>query len=150
MLQATRTSIWRGGYEIVADGRPITTWNPKLWRTGGDFVLGGRQYQVRSNGWGSRYSMEDGSGMTVASAERVGRKEWTISSDGQVYRFRRVSIWRHEEELLSGDGRIGSVRRLSVWRSDTVADLPGLPLPVQVFALGVIVTTWDNQAAGSA
>ncbi|WP_238016233.1 hypothetical protein KZZ52_28660 [Dactylosporangium sp. AC04546] len=149
MLQAKRTSIWRGGYEIAADGRPVTTWNPKLWHTGGDFVLAGRQYKVRANAWASKFSMEDGSGMIVASAERVGRKEWTISSDGQVYRFRRASIWRHEEELLSGDGRIGSVRRVSVWSHDTVADLPGLPLPVQVFALGVIVTKWDRQAASS-
>jgi len=37
-----------------------------------------------------------------------------------------------------------------VWRSDAEAELPGLPMPVQVFVLAVALTTWDAQAAAPA
>ncbi len=42
------------------------------------------------------------------------------------------------------------MRRTSAWRGDVAADLPGLPLPVQVFVLGVVITMWDAQAAAAA
>jgi hypothetical protein len=41
------------------------------------------------------------------------------------------------------------VKRTSLWRSDIVADLPGLPPPVQIFVLGVVITIWDQQAAAA-
>jgi hypothetical protein len=44
---------------------------------------------------------------------------------------------------------VGSVRRTSFWRREIVADLPGLPLPVQIFVLGVVITMWDAQAAAA-
>jgi len=44
---------------------------------------------------------------------------------------------------------VGSVRRTSFWRGDVAADLPGLPLPVQIFVVGVVITMWEQQAAAS-
>ncbi len=93
---------------------------------------------------GHTYGMADDAGTTVATADRVGRKSWTVQAGGVSYTFRRPSIWRHEEELLSEGRRMGSVKRNSMWRSDTVADLPGLPVPVQVFVLAVVLTVWDR------
>ncbi len=88
--------------------------------------------------------------MIVATADRVGRKRWTVEASGRTYRFQRVSWWR-SEELLVADGRpVGSVRRVSRWRSDAVADLPDLPLPLQVFVVVVVMTMWDAQAAAAA
>jgi hypothetical protein len=42
------------------------------------------------------------------------------------------------------------VKQTSVWRGEIAADLPGLPLPVQIFVLGVVITMWDAQAAAGA
>jgi hypothetical protein len=36
-----------------------------------------------------------------------------------------------------------------MWRGDAVADLPGLPPPVQVFVLAVVLSMWDAQAAAA-
>ena len=46
--------------------------------------------------------------------------------------------------------QVGSVRRPSMWRSDVQADLPGLPPEVQVFALVVVPTMWEQQDAVAA
>jgi hypothetical protein len=87
-----------------------------------------------------RHGGEDGT--PVATADLVGRKRWTVEAGNHRYEFQRASIWRREQELRPGGERVGSVRRPSLWRTDVVADLPGLPLPVQIFALAVILTGW--------
>ena len=141
--------MWRNSYDITLDGRPLARWDGSSWKAGGTLELDGRRYHVRSNMWASTYRMADGDGATVATAHRVGRRSWTVEADGVGYSFRRPSVWRHEEELLSEGRRVGSVRRNSIWRSDTVADLPGLPVPVQVFVLAVVLTMWDQAAAAA-
>lgn len=93
--------------------------------------------------------MVDEGGTRIASADRVGRRDWTIEADGVTYRFRRASPWRQEEELHADGIRVGSVRRTSIWRGDAVADLPGLPLAVAVFVVAVVLTTWDSDAAAA-
>jgi hypothetical protein len=150
MLEARKTSVWRDRYAISADGRQLAVWDGSLWTAGGTFELDGRRYEVRGNVWGSKYGMVGEDGEPIATANRVGRKSWTVEAAGQTYDFRRASLWREEQELLSGGRRVGSVRRASIWRGGAVADLPGLPLPVQVFAVAVVLTMWTRSAAGSA
>ncbi|GLZ34138.1 hypothetical protein Lesp02_63250 [Lentzea sp. NBRC 105346] len=141
--------MWRSQYELSSDGTRIATWHDRLWRNGGTLELEGRRYEVKSNLFATRYEMTDEAGEVVAVADRIGRKRWTVESNGQLYRFRRASWWRHEEQLLEGDQPIGSVKRVSAWRSDAVADLPGLPLPLQVFVFTIVLTAWDAQAAAA-
>jgi len=149
MLEARKVSLWRSRYEIVADGRPLAMWDGRVWRSGGSFDLLGGRYDVKSNVWGTRFEMTDEAGMTVAAAGRVGRKRWTVEASGRTYRFQRASRWR-SEELLVADGRpMGSVRRVSTWRGNAVADLPDLPLPLQVFVIVVVLTMWNAQAAAA-
>ena len=142
--------MWRNSYDITLDGRPLARWDGSSWKVGGTFELDGRRFNVGSNMWATTYGMADDAGTTIATADRVGRKNWTVQAAGVTNTFRRPSIWRHEEELLSEGRRMGSVKRNSLWRSDTVADLPGLPLPVQVFVLAVVLTVWDQATAAAA
>jgi hypothetical protein len=148
MVHAKRTGFWRNRYELTADGQPLGTWQGRTWRTGGTFDLAGRRYEVGGNVWGTRYALTDESGALVASADRVGRKRWKVTTGGRTYQFQRASMWRSEEHLIANEQPMGTVRRTSVWRGDAVADLPGLPLPVQAFVLAVALTTWDAQASG--
>lgn len=150
MLKARRTSFWRSRYEITARGRVVATWDDAFWRSGGDFELDGQRYQVRGNVWGNRYGMTDAAGQRVAAADRVGRKRWTVEAGGETYHFQRASFFGNAQELHAGGRRVGSIRRTGFWRGDVVADLPGLPLPVQIFVLGVVITMWDQQAAAAA
>jgi hypothetical protein len=150
MVEARKTSVWRSRYDILVDGRTVATWDGSLWKNGGAFELQGRRYQVSGNAFGSRFRMTDAYGMPVASADRVGRKRWTVEAGGQTYHFQRASSWGNEQVLFAGDGRVGSVRRTSFWRGEVTAELPGLPLPVQIFVLGVVITMWDAQASAAA
>ncbi|WP_326557735.1 hypothetical protein [Micromonospora sp. NBC_01796] len=149
MLKAQKTSVWRSRYEISVDGRAVTTWDGAFWKSGGGFDLDGRHYEVRGKTWGSRFNLVDEGDRTVASAERVGRRRWTVGAGGRTHHFRRASFWGSEQELHAGGVRVGSVRRTSSLRGDIVADLPGLPLPVQIFVLGVVITMWNQQAAAA-
>jgi hypothetical protein len=150
VLRAEKVSVWRSNYRIVADGVPIATWNMSVWKHGGELVLAGRRYQIRGNAWGGRYGMAAEDGTVVAVADRVGRSQWTVQAGGTRYRFRRSSFWRQEQQLVIGATPIGSIRRVNRWRGGAVADLPGLPLPVQVFALLVVLTMWERQADAAA
>jgi hypothetical protein len=150
VLEARRKGFWKGDYELSVDGRPLTRWDAKTWRSGGSFTLDGRHYEVRANGWGTRYEMTDQTGMPVAVATRVGRKRWTVEAEGRTYSFERASFWRSEERLVENGRPVGTVKRVSPFRGDAVADLPGLPIPVQVFAFTVVLSAWDAAAAAAA
>jgi hypothetical protein len=146
MLNAEKTSIWSSRYDISDSGRQIARWEPSWWRSGGAFELDGQRYEVRSTTWGSRFELLGPHGAVLASAERVGRKRWTLRAGDRSYQFRRASMWRSDQELLLDDLPVGSIRRTSAWRSSAVADLPGLPLPVQVFVLCVVLALWARAA----
>jgi hypothetical protein len=148
MLQGRRTGVWLGSYEITLDGRPLTTWTPRTMRTGGSFDLDGRRFDVHSNLWGGRFGLSVEHGEQVAAADRVGRKRWSVQAEGHRYEFERVSAWSGERSLLdSGGQQVGSIRRVSPWRAAAAADLPGVPLLVQVFALVVVLATWEARSA---
>jgi hypothetical protein len=149
MLTARNTSLWRGTYAIAVDGRPVTTWTPRVWSGGGEFVLDGRRYAFTGKGFGSRYALT-ADGEPVARADRVGRRDWTLTEGGRTHTFRRASFWSGDQLLVDGDRVLGGVRRTGRWRGDAEADLPGLDLPVQVFALTVVLTLWYAQATAAA
>jgi hypothetical protein len=150
MVKATKVGVWSNNYHIDLDGSRVTTWDGSNWQAGGTFSLDGRPYRVRSNAWETEYMMTDGAGTVLAAAGKMGRREWTVTAGGQTYRFRRPSVWRHEERLVAGDQEVGSIRRTSMWRNDVEADLPGLPIPVQIFTVAVVLTRWDREAAAGA
>lgn len=150
MLQARKPSWWTNSYDISADGRLITRWNRSTWRSGGSFDLGGRTFTIRSNGWGTRYTMMTESNQVVASAERVGRKNWKVQAGGHVYEFQRTSMWRQEQALIRQGLVTGVIKRTSSWRGDAIADLPELDPAVQVFVFAVVLTMWDDTSAAAA
>jgi hypothetical protein len=149
-MEARKISAWKGHYVVTDGGREIATWDTSVWKSGGVFELDGRRFEVRSNGWGNKYTMTDESGAVVAAADRVGRRRWTVEADGQTYQFRRRSFWRSEEELLLGDNAVGTVRRTSTWRSDVAVELPTLPRAVQLFVLGVVLSKWAAESSAAA
>ncbi len=150
MLTAQQGSFWARAVEIARDGASLTTFNPTSWGSGGRFALDGVDYELRSNLWGASYALATDDGDVLATAERVGRKEWTVQADGTRYTFRRTSFWKADQTLIADDRPIGVVRRTSPWKLAAEADLPGLSLPVQVFVVAVVVTMWRRQAAGAA
>lgn len=93
--------------------------------------------------------MTDLTGNPVATAGKVIRRQWTVVAGGREYGFRRTSWWRQQFDLLLDGRPAGFVRRPSGWRSTVEAELPTMPLPAQVFALAVALTTWDNAAAAA-
>lgn len=147
MLQARRLRLWDGRYDLLEDGRWVATWETSPWSPGGRFTLDGRRFTVRANLLGGQASLTEAGGVQVATAHGVGRKNWTIESEGTTYHFSRSAPWRHEEKLLDRGRRLGSVRRTNIWRGDATADLPGLPRVLEVFAVAMALTRWEADAA---
>jgi hypothetical protein len=145
MVKATRVSAWSRRYHLDVDGRQVSTWDGSWWKSGGTLTHDGRSYGVRGNVWGTELTMTDSAGAVVATAAKLSRRNWTVTSGGRTYSFRRPSYWRYEEQLMDGDRAVGAVRRTSMWRSDVEADLPTLPAPVQVFVVAVALTRWDSE-----
>lgn len=150
MMRADKYGLFSKTYRITADGREVTDFESSWWRTGGTFSLEGHEYTIRANMWGSTYGMADEDGAKVASAERVGRKNWTVESGDEVHRFQRASLLRSAQLLLRDGQEVGAIERASRWKGGATAELPGLSLPVQVFAVAVVLTMWEQQAASAA
>jgi hypothetical protein len=150
MVTAEKTSMWRGKYQLSADGRPVAVWDPSWWRTGGDFEIDGHRFSVRANGWGTKYRMLDQAGTEIALVERAGRKNWTVRADGRAYQFRRASVFSSKQELLADGVAVGSLRRTSAWSGAIEADLPTMPLPIQIFVIGVQIAIWQAQQSAAA
>jgi hypothetical protein len=150
MLIAERMGMFRGRYRLVADGREVAVWDPAWWRTGGDFEIDGSRFQVRSNGWGTKFRMLDPAGDEVAVVEGAGRRHWTARAAGRTYEFRRASFWGNRQELLVGGVKTGSIRRTSGWTGAVEADLPNMPLAIQIFVVGVQIAKWRAQQAAAA
>jgi hypothetical protein len=148
MLEAKRRSVWKSSYDVTSDGRPVARWDASSWKNTATIEVDGRHYRMRGNTWGNKFTMVDQSDAPVASADRVGRKRWTVDAGGRTYHFRRASMWDSTQQLYVGDDPVGHVKRTSWWRGDVAADLPGLPLPVQVFVIGVVVAMWEAESAG--
>lgn len=139
-------SFWSRRYDLLTDGRKVATWERAGSTTGGTLQWDGRRFHVRASMTGGTAGMYAPGGRQVATARDVGRKDWTIQADGASYNFRRAPPWRQEEKLHVPGQRAGSVKRTNM-RGDAVADLPGMPLPAQLFALALVLTMWDATAA---
>jgi hypothetical protein len=146
VLRASRVGVLSTRYEITCDGATLCTWKPSAFFGGGSFLLEGCSYDVARGGWSwRRYRLLDEARGLVAMADAVGRAAWTLETGGVTYNFERHSLIRNEHALIRDDAAVGSVRRISAWRGEAEADLPGLPLPVQVFVLVSLLAVWDEE-----
>lgn len=150
MLTATKTGAFARRYEILSDGQPVATWSQKFWRSGGDITLAGHTYRVDATTFTNKYRMYDSLGSEVATAEKAGRRNWTLTADGKPHRFRRRSFFGSTQDLMTGDSVVGSITKKGFWGNRVEADLPTLSLPAQIFVIGVMITTWDREAAAAA
>lgn len=152
MLEAHRVSSFRPRWEVREDGAPLLVLEKKGWRSGVDYTLDGTPYEVRSTWTGSRYTLVSGDS-EIAHAERIGRKHWSVTSPEGEFRFRRRSIWKSDQEWVAGQDSsavLGSIRRTGTWRGDAEAQLPGMPGPLAVFVLAVVLLMWEQAAAAAA
>jgi hypothetical protein len=145
VLRASRAGLLSTRYEITDDDRPVCTWKPSRFFGGGAFELDGQQYEVTRGGWtGRRYRLLDAAGEVVALAEGIGRTFWTVEIGEEVHTFERPSPWRRDQALVRDGAPVGAVRRTSAWFGEAEAELPGLPLAVQVFVLVSLLAVWDE------
>ena len=152
MLEAHRVSSLRPRWEVREDGAPLLVLEKKGWRSGVEYTLDGAPYEVRSTWTGNRFTLTRGDA-EIAHAERIGRKHWSVSTpDGTEFHFRRRSIWKSDQDWVSGPdaaAALGGIRRTGTWRGDAEARLPGMPTPLAVFVLAVVLLMWEQAAAAA-
>lgn len=150
MLYATKIGFCSGGYMIAADGVPVARWDGATAANRSRLYLGAWPYHVWGSTWGRQFDMATQHGVVVAAARDVGRIDWTVGADNQVYDFHRRSHWLGEAELRIAGQPAGIIRRVSCFSGNAVADLPPMSLLAQVFALSVALCAWDAEAESAA
>ncbi|HEY2193913.1 MAG TPA: hypothetical protein VGH76_16675 [Actinomycetospora sp.] len=151
MLEAHRVSSFRPRWEVREDGAPLLVLDKKGWRSGVEYTLDGTAYEVRSTWTGSRYTLAQGDA-ELAHTERIGRKHWSVTTPDGEYHFRRRSIWKSDQEWVpdpEASTALGGIRRTGTWRGDAEARLPGMPTPLAVFVLAVVLLMWEQAAAAA-
>lgn len=150
MLHAKRIQPPSQQYEFTEDGRALTTFPLGRGRTGARFTLHGVDYLVRTHRFSGVCELLDGDEKVVAATDRV-RRSWTLTYSGRAVPFRRSAAADREYTMIGdGGGPAGSIRRSGHVRSEATADLPGLKLELQVFALVVVLLRRRRKRAAAA
>jgi hypothetical protein len=131
----------------IMDGRVVTSLvSSRLTpHTSRSYEWDGRRYKIRSNRLATDHTMVTEDVREVASAHRVGCKGSVLLADGRTYEFQSPVIWRREEEVYLEDRRMGSIKQVNARPGDTSANLSGLPILVQIFALVVVTIRWHER-----
>ncbi|GEB49671.1 MULTISPECIES: hypothetical protein [Streptomyces] len=150
MLHAKRVHLPSQQYEFTEDGRALTAFSLRRGGTGARFTLHGVGYRVRVHRFSGVHELLDADGTVLATTDRV-RRSWHITCSGRVIPFRRTAPADREYTMLGGDGEpAGTIRRTGHVRSEATADLPGLDLVLQVFALVVVLLRRRRKRAAAA
>jgi hypothetical protein len=121
MLQVQRRGLFRPAYTVSEEGRPLASWRPR----GGGFEVGGIQHDLRSEGVRRhRLTVTDRHGATLARAENVGAKRWTLTADARTHTFERQSAWGAREVVRLDGTEVGWTDRASRFRGGRVGHLP--------------------------
>jgi len=151
MLQAVRGKADLS-YDILADGQLVTHWATK-WLRGGKFVLEDGAYLISDDAisddpigdamGGVAFTLTDPTGTRLATSSDPSRRMWTVTTEDQTYEFDRRSRWRQHMDMVDGGRAVGYIRRPNL-NADASAELPMMPLPVQVFAVALALLVWDS------
>lgn len=141
MLEAHRARSFRSRWEVREDGEPLLVLEKRGWRSGVESTLDGSSYEVSSSWTGSQYTLTSGDA-ELAAAHWIGCKRWSVTTPDGEYHFRRRSIWKSDQEwVVAPDAPtpLGGVQRTGTWRGDAEARLPGMPTPLAVFVVVVVL-----------
>ncbi|GAA2447851.1 hypothetical protein GCM10010433_57010 [Streptomyces pulveraceus] len=149
-MHAKRIHLPAQEYELTEDGRALTTFSLRGGRTGARFTLRGVDYLVRTHRFSGVHELLDADGTAVATTDRVGRG-WNMTCSGRVVPFRQTAAAAREYTMLGDDGEpAGTVRRTGHVHAGATADLPGMELVLQVFALVVLLLRGRRKRAAAA
>lgn len=151
MLIADRRGFLRRRYEVRDDapgaGAPVelvlSTWAPS-----GEFELDDVVHEIRLR---HRFLVGHDAGLfaggrELAHAQGVGTSDWTLQVDDRRYRFVRPHLFRRTQHMVEAGESVGSVRKVAL-TSGAEADLPLLPLRVQLFVVGALLLVWEEESS---
>jgi hypothetical protein len=139
MLHAKRIHLPSQKYELTEDGRALTAFSLRGGHIGARFTLRGADYLVRTHRFSGVHELLDADGTVVAATDRV-RRSWNMTCSGRVIPFRQTIAAGREYTMIGDAGEpAGTIRRTGHVHSEAAADLPGLELVLQVFALVVVL-----------
>lgn len=146
MLFARHRVAPRLHYRIAKDGTPLTTWTPQHKISGGAFALDGIEYRIDAIGERSGAVLDVVDGPSVALAEGLGRVPWTVRTHDATFTFDRTLDRWTEQQLIVRGRSVGAVRQAGRSGQHAEAELPGVPDPVAVFVLAIMLDRWRTHA----
>lgn len=140
--------MFRREYELESDGGPVTTVTGAR-REGCEFTLDGGAYRVERDS--RKRFMLHGPGGRVATAERMTRREWAVRAESGNVKLVKPSMWRSGWEVHQRGSARGTIRHEGLFSRSVAAQLPSdVPMPVRVFALYVVLVTYEREANAAA
>src|SRR5262249_14618467 len=138
----------------VTDGAsPIAEIDVSWWREKGVLTVRGSTYDVYREGLMGGAFLLESSGSILARARKPSafRRSFEFEFGGKFYILRAESAFRRKFVLIDVDKEVVWLSPDGIFTRRATADLPeGLPLPVKVFIIWLVVIMWKRESDGSA
>jgi len=139
---------------VVTDGAsPVAEIDVSWWREKGVLNVRGSVYEVYREGLMNGAFILESSGSVLARAEKPSalRRSFELEYGGKFYILRAESAFRRKFVLIEGDREVGWISPDGVFTRRATADLPeGIPLPVKVFIIWLVVILWKRESDSAA
>ena len=139
---------------IVTDGAsPVAEIDVSWWREKGVLTVRGSTYDVYREGLMSGAFLLESDGSILARAEKPSafRRSFELECGGKFFTLRAESAFRRGFVLIDGDREVGWLSPNGVFTRRATADLPeGIPLPVKVFIIWLVVILWKRESDSAA
>ena len=139
---------------IVTDGvSPIAEIDLSWWREKGVLTVRDSTYDVYREGLMSGAFRLESNGSILARAEKPSafRRSFQVECGKKFYMLRAESAFGRKFVLIDGDREVGEISPDGVFTRRATADLPeGIPLPVKVFIIWLVVILWKRESDSAA
>jgi len=139
---------------VITDGvSPIADIDVSWWREKGVLTVRGSTYDVYREGLVSGAFLLESSGSLLARAEKPSafRRAFELEYGKKFYTLQAESAFRRKFVLTEGGREVGWLSPDGVFTRRATADLPeGIPLPVKVFIIWLVVILWKRESGSAA
>lgn len=150
MLEAVPKGWLSNNYIIQQDGLPTVELHKNMWSEQGGWLLDDLQYTITRDGMtGPFILLVNGAEIARAHKQSVWTKTFDLYYEDKQYLLKAKSVWTREFIVLFNDQIIGSVFHNSVWTRKFIIDIPGLPLPLQLFVGWLALVMWQRDEAAA-
>lgn len=150
-VEANRTSWFGWDCSLRMDGRLCGVMGFAWTGRSGTIVVGGDEFQVRSQGvFGGMWDLWQGNRLLASAKKKSFPSRVEVDLDGMQLVLQRPSLFSRSFTLMQGARTIGRLERAGWFSRTMVGELPD-PWPPhhRAFAMWLVMMMWRRQARSS-